>query len=82
MTVPGPPRRTLELGAFVVGLAYDAAGTTLALSTGAGQVLFVSPDPDETQPPREIGVHGGASLCFGRGAGTPSFLSGGDDGRL
>jgi WD40 repeat protein len=82
MTVSGPPRRSLELGAFVVGLAYDAGGRILALSTGAGKVLLVSPDPDDKGLPAEIAVHGGASLCFARGAGPSSFLSGGDDGRL
>ena len=78
----GPPRRTLDLGAFVVGLAFDAAGKSLALSTGAGHVLFLPTDPASADAPHEVPVHRGASLCFARGPEPDSFLSGGDDGRL
>jgi WD40 repeat protein len=82
MSMSGPPRRELEVGAYVVGLAYDADGTRLAVSTGAGRVAFLSPDPHDGEPPREVAVHDGASLSFARGIDPAGFVSGGDDGRL
>ena len=81
VTDAGPPRREIALGAFVVGLAFDASGRMLALSTGAGRVGFLSSDPASGEAMREVAAHGGASLCFARGAGV-GFVSGGDDGRL
>lgn len=77
----GPPRRELALGAYAVGLAFDASGSTLAVSTGAGRVGFLPADPASADALREIPAHRGASLCFARGIGT-GFVSGGDDGRL
>lgn len=78
----GPPRRRVELGAFVVGLAHDASGATLAAATGAGKVAFLPADPLAADAPREAEAHRGASLAFCRGPSGTDFLSGGDDGRL
>jgi hypothetical protein len=78
----GPPRRRVELGAFVVGIAHDAAGGTVAAATGAGKVVLLPADPLAQDAPRDVDVHRGASLAFCRGPSGTDFLSGGDDGRL
>ena len=82
MAPSGPPRRELDAGAYVVGIAFDATGSTLAFSTGAGQVAVLPSDPEGTQVPRAVTAHAGASLCFARGIDGTGFVSGGDDGRL
>ncbi len=83
-TVPAakaPPRRDVALDAYVVGLAYDAAGN-LAAATGAGKIALMSADPHSGEAPHEIVAHRGASLSFARDADGKALLSGGDDGRL
>jgi len=77
----GPPQRSLELGAYAVGLAYDAQGGTLAVATGAGQVLFLPADPRQDAAPRATTLHAGACLAFARAPDGAAFVSGGDDGR-
>ena len=76
-----PPQRGVALGAYVVGVAYDATGN-LAAATGAGKIVVLPADPLSSEAPREIVAHRGASLSFARDPGGKSFLSGGDDGRL
>lgn len=78
----GPPQRVCELGAYVVGLAFDAAGVTLAVATGAGKVTLLPADAQASDAPREIAVHRGASLSFARDPSGTAFVSGGDDGRV
>jgi WD40 repeat protein len=75
-----PPQRVLELGAYVVGLAFDAAGAKLAVATGAGRVHILGADPRDTTNPLIVDAHRGAALGFARGPDGASFVSGGDDG--
>lgn len=78
----GPPQRSCELGAYVVGLAFDAAGQTLAAATGGGKVMLLPADAHASDAPREVAAHRGASLSFARDPSGAAFVSGGDDGRV
>ena len=76
------PSRTLELGAFVTGLAFVSEGGTLAAATGAGRVHFLPADPGDDAPPRASDAHRGAALCFAPDPGGDGVVTGGDDGRV
>jgi WD40 repeat protein len=77
-----PPRREAELGAFVVGVAFDGTGSTLAAATGAGAMHLLAADPSVGDAPRMVELHRGAALGFARHPDGKSFVSAGDDGRL
>ncbi|MCC7428486.1 MAG: WD40 repeat domain-containing protein [Alphaproteobacteria bacterium] len=69
------------LGAWVIGLSFDRAGTIAAFALGDGTIrLLPAATPQET--PRSITAHDGACLSFAADIGPGAFLSGGDDGRL
>lgn len=68
-----------ELGAFVVGAAFDRSGFACGFALGDGTV-WVAPagDGEWGKSP----AHEGAVLGFAAGVGARSWVSGGDDGRL
>ncbi len=69
-----------ELGAFVVGTAFNRAGTAAAFALGDGSLRLVTlADPTEW---REVAVHDGAILKLDQDAGPHGFITGGDDGRF
>lgn len=71
-------RRALD--AFVVGAAFNRAGTCVLFALGDGSVRLVSlSDPTEW---REIAVHDGAILRLEPDAGPDGFITGGDDGKF
>ena len=71
-------QRALE--AFVVGTAFNRAGTVVAFALGDGSLRLVSvADPTEW---REAAVHDGAILRLAQDAGADGFITGGDDGRF
>lgn len=71
-------RRTFD--AFVVGAAFDRAGTTAAFALGDGSLRLV--DIAEPETWREVPVHDGAVLALAAGCGPAGFVTGGDDGRF
>ncbi len=68
-----------ELGAFVVGAAFDHAGATAGFALGDGTLRLASPDPAADWP--TVGAHHGAVLAIAADA-RPGFVTGGDDGRF
>ena len=69
-----------ELGAFVVGTAFNRAGTAVAFALGDGSLRLVTlADPAEW---REVAVHDGAILRLDQDAGPDGFITGGDDGKF
>lgn len=64
-----------ELGAFVVGAAFDAAGTA-AFALGDGSLRLAVPGAWTT-----VAAHDGAVLALAADT-RPGFVTGGDDGRF
>ncbi|MGE0420854.1 MAG: WD40 repeat domain-containing protein [Reyranellaceae bacterium] len=86
MSVPGfaqqlPPRRRLETGAWVSGLAYDRAGRILGVAGGDGRVWRIDPTSEAAPAPPEP-AHKGVALSIVADPTGDGFISGGDDGRL
>jgi WD40 repeat protein len=68
-----------ELGAFVVGAAFDRSGTVAGFALGDGTVRITPPNPAVEWPAVE--AHDGAVLAIAADA-RPGFITGGDDGRF
>jgi len=72
-----------ELGAFVVGAAFDRAGA-IAFALGDGTLRLASSDPAADWP--SVEAHDGAVLSIAAdarpGLGSGGFVTGGDDGRF
>ncbi len=68
-----------ELGAFVVGAAFDRTGAVAAFALGDGTVRLTPPHPTMEWPVVE--AHDGAVLAITADA-RPGFVTGGDDGRF
>lgn len=68
-----------ELGAFVVGVAFDRAGATAGFALGDGTVRLTPEDPAADWPAVE--AHDGAILTIAADV-RPGFVTGGDDGRF
>jgi len=69
-----------ELGAFVVGAAFDRAGTQAAFGLGDGSIRIA-----DLKAPRGLQnyvAHDGAVLSLAADARPHGFVSGGDDGRF
>ncbi|MBV9835745.1 MAG: hypothetical protein JO055_15115, partial [Alphaproteobacteria bacterium] len=86
MSAPGfsqqlPPRRRVETGAWVSGLAYDRAGRTLGVAGGDGRVWRIDATSEATTAPAEP-AHKGVALSIVADPAGEGFISGGDDGRL
>ena len=69
-----------ELEAFVVGAAFDRAGTQLAFALGDGTIRLADLQAPATMDMCE--AHDGAVLALSADARPRGFVSGGDDGRL
>jgi WD40 repeat protein len=67
-----------ELGAFIVGVAFDRGGRHAAFALGDGTLRLVALQDREVW--REVAVHDGAILALSPGAAPQSFVTGGDDG--
>jgi len=68
-----------ELGAFVVGAAFDRTGAVAGFALGDGTVRLTPPHPAMEWPVVE--AHDGAVLAVAADA-RPGFVTGGDDGRF
>ena len=68
-----------ELGAFVVGAAFDRSGTTAAFGLGDGTVRLAG--RDGAAPWATVQAHDGAVLSMAADT-RPGFVTGGDDGRF
>ncbi len=66
-----------DLGAFVVGAAFDRTGAIAAFGLGDGTVRLLDGAAWTIVP-----AHDGGVLSLASGTTPASFLSGGDDGRL
>ena len=86
MSQPGfqqqlPPRRRIETGAWVSGLAYQRTGKTLGIATGDGRVWRIDTTSEAT-PAAPESAHKGVALAIVDDPAGDGFISGGDDGRL
>ncbi len=68
------------LGAFVVGAAFDRAGTQAAFALGDGTLRVAA--IGSADPWASTAAHDGAAMAVAADAGPTGFVSGGDDGRL
>lgn len=68
-----------ELGAFVVGAAFDRSGFACGFALGDGSVR-IAPSGDGEWG--NVAAHDGAALSLAAGAVARSWVSGGDDGRF
>ena len=68
-----------DLGAFVVGAAFDRTGFACAFALGDGS-LRIAPSGDAQWA--SVAAHDGAVLSLAAGAVGRSWASGGDDGRF
>ena len=76
-----PPRRRIETGAFVSGLAFHRTGKELAIATGDGRVWRIDATSEAT-PAAPQAAHKGVALAIVADPAGDGFISGGDDGRL
>ncbi len=86
MSAPGfaqqlPPRRRVETGAWVSGLAWQRTGKALAIATGDGRVWRIDTTSEAAPTPPEP-VHKGVTLAIVADPICDGFITGGDDGRL
>jgi WD40 repeat protein len=70
--------RTLE--AFVVGVCFDRAGSTVAFALGDGTLRLISLAERETW--NTVDAHDGTVLSLAPDASQTGFISGGDDGKF
>ena len=68
-----------DLGAFVVGAAFDRTGFACAFALGDGSLRIV---PSGDAQWASVAAHDGAVLSLAAGAVGRSWASGGDDGRF
>ncbi len=69
-----------ELGAFVVGAAFDRGGTQAAFALGDGTLRVAA--LGEAGAWGSVAAHDGAAMAVAADAARTGFVSGGDDGRL
>jgi WD40 repeat protein len=68
-----------NLDAFVVGAAFDRAGSAVAFALGDGSVRILRPGAEEWT---RVAGHDGAVLALANDAAPTGWISGGDDGRF
>lgn len=76
-----PPRRRIEAGAWISGLAFDRTGKALGIAAGDGRVWCVNTTSAVVPTPPEP-AHQGVALAIVADPAGGGFISGGDDGRL